>query len=149
MIFLSAAHCNGSKRYGNMKFVKLGMIDRSQNDQNVSIYNVVEIIEHPKYTPRTLENDIALLKLDKDVIFTEFTYPICLPTIQPEHSKAVVTGLGLTGRDHSQSQKLLKVVLEKFSKQECQNIFDTKNITNNMLCYGSHSEEKDSCGVRF
>ena len=47
------------------------MIERSQSDQNVLIYNVVEIIEHPKFIPRTLNNDIALLKLDRNVIFNE------------------------------------------------------------------------------
>lgn len=137
------------KSFGKIKFVKLGMIDRFQNDHNVQIFNVTDIIVHPRYNPSKFDNDIALLKLDSYVNLTEFIYPICLPTNQPDDFEAVVTGLGKTGNNHQQSQKLLKVVLEKFSKNECENIFRNKDITRNMLCYGSRSEKKDSCGVRL
>jgi len=125
------------------------MIDRSQNDSDVFIYNVEKVIKHNQYSPITNNNDIALLKLDSNVNFTEFIYPICLPTRQHDEPKVIATGLGKTGRNHAQSDKLLRVVLEKFSRQECQEIFRSKNITENMLCYGNRREERDSCGVRF
>lgn len=147
-IFILAAHCNDSKHNGMIKFVKLGMIDRLQNDNNVFIYNVTKVIKHPQYSPRTFDNDIALLKLENDVNFSEFIYPICLPTRQHNEPNVILTGLGKTGGSDEQSQKLMKVELRKFSNKECQEIIETINITRNMMCYGSRVEQKDSCGVR-
>ncbi|CAG9797974.1 unnamed protein product [Chironomus riparius] len=143
---LTAAHCNDSKHNGKIKFIKLGMIDRLQNDNNVFIYNVTKVIKHPQYSPRTFNNDIALLKLENDVNFSEFIYPICLPTRQHNEPNVILTGLGKTGGSDEQSQKLMKVELRKFSNKECQEIIETINITRNMMCYGSRVEQKDSCG---
>ena len=59
-----------------------------------------------------------------------------------------MTGFGDTGRGVL-SGKLLKVVLEKFSQPECN---DMNNGTFNeatMLCYGHRTERKDSCTVSF
>jgi len=124
------------------------MISRSQNDSDVFIYNVEKVIAHNKYSPRTFNNDIALLKLDSNVNFTEFIYPICLPTRQHDEPKVVVTGLGKTGRDNAQSEILLKVVLEKFSHRECQEKIRSREIDQaTMMCYGDHLERKDACGV--
>ncbi|XP_070509162.1 ovochymase-like [Chironomus tepperi] len=142
---LTAAHCKGNKVHGRVKFVKFGMIDRSQNDRNIPIYNVQNITVHHQYNPVSFDNDIALLKLDREVNFNEFIYPICLPTRQHDVPKAVATGLGRTGKEHQLSERLLKVVLEKFTQKECKDIITTRNITKNMLCYGSHSERRDSC----
>ncbi|XP_031337410.1 serine protease easter-like isoform X2 [Photinus pyralis] len=40
---------------------------------------VVETIAHEDYNPMNNFNDIALLRLEKDVGFTDFVKPICLP----------------------------------------------------------------------
>lgn len=126
------------------------MIDRGQNDTDVYTYNVVEKIVHPQYNRITYKNDIAIIKLDKLVKFSEYIYPICLPTIQHDEPKAIVTGFGTTGRDHTQSDKLLKVVLEKFSQKECQEKIKTKKIDSlTMMCYGERLERKDACRVRL
>ena len=124
------------------------MLDRSQNDNEVFRYDVIEIIPHPQYNPQTFNNDIALLKLSTNVEFSEFIYPICLPTKQHDELKVVMTGFGRTGGNHAQSQKLLKVGLEKFTHEECQEKIPTKEIDRaTMLCFGSHLESKDACGV--
>ena len=148
IIKFSAAHCNGNRAFGRIKFVKLGMIDRSQKDSDVFIYNVEKVIEHDEYSPITHNNDIALLKLERNVNFTEFIYPICLPIRQHDEPKVIVTGLGKTGRNDEQSDILLKIVLEKFSLRECQEKLRLREIDQaTMMCYGDHSNRKDACGV--
>ena len=66
-------------------------------------YNVVDRIIHSEYHPRTFDNDIALLTLDRDVEYNDFIHPICLPLHHEEVQKrtfggrsAVVAGWGAT-----------------------------------------------------
>ena len=49
-------------------------------------YRVVKIIIHPSYNDQTIDNDIALLELEKEIQFnsTDYhVYPICLPNADP------------------------------------------------------------------
>ena len=124
------------------------MLDRLQNDSDVFRYDVIEIIPYPQHNPRTYNNDIALLKLNTDVKFSEFIFPICLPTKQHDELKVTITEFGRTGDDHVKSEKLLKDELEKFSHEECQEQIPTKEIDRaTMLCFGSHFGKKDACRV--
>lgn len=43
-----------------------------------STFQVQEIIIYEQYEPRSLNNDIALLKLKSEVVFTNFVQPACL-----------------------------------------------------------------------
>jgi hypothetical protein len=124
------------------------MNDRSQTDDKVFTYGVEEIIGHSEYKIRTFNNDIALVKLDGIVKFTEFLYPACLPTSQPENEKALVTGFGRTGRDDASSDKLMKVFVEKYSQPDCQKVLKQIKIDgNSMICYGNKTHPGDSCQV--
>jgi len=130
------------------KFVKIGIISLSQsNDQKV--YKVIQKIVHPDYDRTTTSNDIALLKLNRNVDFNENVHPICLPTKQLDEPKAIVTGFGKTGSfDLKISDNLLKVTLEKFNNSECQDFYSDRSIDEKtMLCFGHHEEMKDSCQV--
>ncbi|XP_070509422.1 venom protease-like [Chironomus tepperi] len=143
---LTAAHCINPPHYGKVKYVKLGMNRRSQADAKVFIYGVEEIIVHPNFIQRSNNNDIALVKLNATVNFTEFLYPACLPTSQPQNAKAVVSGFGKTGRFDATSEELMKVIVDKFDHRDCQNTFRTVKIQrNSMLCYGNKTHRADSC----
>lgn len=141
---LTAAHCLYPRGYGGVKFVKLGMNSRLQNNNT---FNVKEIIQHPSYNPKKLINDIGLLKLDKIVPLSENVLPICLPQQFLTPEKAIASGFGKTGYGESSSRDLLKVTLERFTQEECQRPFAaTVAITNDsMICYGHHTERRDSC----
>ncbi|CRK87165.1 CLUMA_CG000973, isoform A, partial [Clunio marinus] len=144
---LTAAHCLYPRGYGAVKFVKMGIISRLQNDGNSHLFNVDQIFKHPEYDPKKLTNDIGLLKLDTFVPLSERILPICLPQLSLTPAKAVASGFGKTGATESASQDLLKVTLDRFSQEACQEPFGTRvTITNDsMICYGHHSESKDSC----
>lgn len=44
----------------------------------------VQIFEHPSYNPQTTNNDIALLKLESPVTFSDYVRPVCLATSSNE-----------------------------------------------------------------
>ena len=144
---LTAAHCLYPRGYGAVKFVKLGINSRTQNDSNSFTKNVKEIFQHSGYDPKKVDNDIGLVKLDSVVALSARVLPICLPQKQYAPGKAVASGFGKTSSSESASSDMLKVTLEKFTLEECQKPFG-KAVTINsdsMLCYGHHTEHKDSC----
>lgn len=54
---------------------------------------------HPTYNSNTMENDIALLRTDPIIDFTEHVIPVCLPTkpfIEYEDDIVLVSGYGHT-----------------------------------------------------
>ncbi len=63
--------------------LKMGVHDRTADAESArQIRGVSDLFVHPKYSPSTLENDIALVKLSAPVVFTDEVSPICLPTRQ-------------------------------------------------------------------
>lgn len=129
-----------------MKYVKLGMITRNDKE-NAVIYGINETIKHHNYNPRIFNDDIALIKLNSTVTFSSFINSICLPSRPSNHLKAIVTGFGVTGFNHVLSESLLEVTLEKFSEQECRRFYHSRFNEDSMLCYGHHSEMKNTCQV--
>ena len=139
-----------SRSTGPVKYVKLGMLRRLQDDNKVLIYDVEKIHKYSGYNPRTSDQDIGLLKLKGKVQFNEHIYPICLPTKQIDAENATVSGFGRTGRYDAQADNLLKVVLNRFTHEECQNIIRNRRIDRKtMLCYGSRTLRRDACRVRI
>ncbi|XP_070509425.1 venom protease-like [Chironomus tepperi] len=138
---LTAAHCTKN----NLTFVKVGMLSRLEDNANTAIYRISSIFVHPNYKSLIDNEDIALVRLQKNIKFNEHIYPICLPTKQDDHWKAIVTGFGNLGNG-MYSDKLMKVVVEKFDHDECKQLYEPKSIfQDTMLCYGDKRKSRDSC----
>lgn len=83
---LTAAHCIDVPR--TLVIVRLGELNLETDEDSDLQGNyadphrdilVDKTISHENYNKQTLENDIALVKLKHQIIFTEFVSPICLP----------------------------------------------------------------------
>ena len=74
--------------------VRLGEYDFDKQNANRQDFQVVKITMHEQYERKTFGNDIALLKLIKQVNFTSHVQPICLPASNTvlEGQSAYVTG---------------------------------------------------------
>ncbi|KAJ8723966.1 hypothetical protein PYW07_007946 [Mythimna separata] len=162
---LTAAHCVGF--LGNrlqLKGVVLGEHDiRQDPDCEMSddkeycaprIQNVPvgEVVAHPGYTPQSLTDDIALVRLARPANFSlPSVKPLCLPItrklqLEPLKGKdANVAGWGAT-EEGLQSPVLLKVELPITSPEECTQAYrGSVQVKQTQLCAGG-VKGKDSCG---
>jgi hypothetical protein len=75
--------------------VRLGEYDFTRsNETRVQNFEVVDIREHANFSFQTYENDIAILKMDRETPFNSYIWPVCLPPPGPnfENMTAIVTG---------------------------------------------------------
>ncbi|XP_070507428.1 serine protease easter-like [Chironomus tepperi] len=107
---------------------------------------IAEIIPHPQYNPndKSQFNDIALLRLEKDVQFSEFIKPICLPIdsrIRDDllvDQKLEVAGWGKSEKPSS-SSIILKSRVEGISTDHCNQYYsnEQRQINSyNHICAG-------------
>lgn len=109
------------------------------------------VIAHPGYTPETLRDDIALLRLSEPADFSLDTMkPICLPITSDlqrenlDNKSVVVAGWGVT-EEGMQSSVLMSVNLPVVSNQNCMKDYDNQvRIIDGQMCAGGE-KDKDSC----
>ncbi|KAL3286005.1 hypothetical protein HHI36_000519 [Cryptolaemus montrouzieri] len=166
---LTAAHCLRDKEHEGIRkltSIRLGEYNKDSDEDCIATADgkeclqtppidvgVEEIITHEQYDPEDVDsrNDIALVRLERDVKFTDYIKPICMPVSESERSKSyagdslTVAGWGLTENGTSSSIKL-KVVVPVKENSDCQNIYRyaSKDITEKQICAGGE-EGKDSC----
>jgi len=151
---LTAAHCVDGFDYTRYQVV-VGDYNRNDVDGDEQVYYATTAFHHPNWMrPTQLNNDVALIKLNKPVVFNKHVQPICLassddvPTVGKE---CYITGWGqyMVGRGGPPATILKQSPLKVVSQQECYNV-NTRNmgiqITNKMLCagYGPNSGKPNS-----
>lgn len=145
---LTAAHCYRKiPKSWTLSKVRLGEWDQRTNPDCQEIENevicnenyvevpVAEVIVHPNYTSfRAAQyNDIALLKLEHDVAYTNWIKPICLPidseirTMDVTSHTLEVAGFGLTETGFSSEVKK-KVFLDGILQAHCQRSFAARGV---------------------
>ncbi|XP_035891473.1 serine protease snake-like [Anopheles stephensi] len=145
---MTAAHCIESQRI----MVRLGELKEVDDEFGEPVDEwVVEIVKHPNYKPRTVYNDIALLKLANPVSFSFRVRPACLytePTV--ERAKAVAIGFGSTEAYGDGSKELLKVSLDLYTTPACAQYFQRnrrvpQGLRSTHLCAGYAAGGRDTC----
>lgn len=132
--------------------MRIGDITRHDNNHNTELFEIEKIIKYPDYQNSAVDDDIVLFKLDRDIEFTEFIRPICLPQTDDEPEKAIATGWGLVEAfSDRQSATLMKVNLDIFNETECQPHYKNNRKVKkgidyaSKVCAGSQTERKDTC----
>ncbi|XP_073831856.1 transmembrane protease serine 9-like [Musca autumnalis] len=117
---LTAAHCVASgsppvKKSPSSIIVKAGSTQLTRGGQ---MLRVAEIIVHPDYDDS--ENDIALVKLEKPLKFSETVKPIALAIEDPpEGASIVISGWGNVREGGLKSKDLLYTTLTAMSNEKC------------------------------
>uniref|UniRef100_A0A8C6F0M1 Peptidase S1 domain-containing protein n=1 Tax=Monodon monoceros TaxID=40151 RepID=A0A8C6F0M1_MONMO len=101
-----------------------------------------QVFEHPLWDLRTVQNDIALLKLATPVSLSRTVSAVCLPSANasfPAGSLCTTTGWGKTrynGESLKTPDKLQQATLPIVSNADCRKYWGSK-ITDVMICAGA------------
>ncbi|KAJ8721947.1 hypothetical protein PYW08_004349 [Mythimna loreyi] len=147
---LTAGHCLASAAVGPVKYVALGILNRSDPPELWRIYNVKRRIPHPEYKPPSKYNDIALLETDTKIIFDRQVLPACLHATGEADEQLYATGWGALGHRKELADTLQKVLIWRFEADECSKYYPPhrhlKNGYNHstQMCYGDKNG-RDTC----
>ncbi|KAJ7319774.1 hypothetical protein JRQ81_019285 [Phrynocephalus forsythii] len=146
---VTAAHCLDLVRRKALK-IRLGehRIDLEEGSEQER--RVAEIIIHEKYSPTSVDNDIALMRLASPVNFTDYVVPICLASqrfaakVLHYVEYSTVSGWGRLLEGGATSSTLMHMQVPRMHKAEC--VRHTNfNITDNMFCAGYLNGSRDAC----
>jgi len=145
---LTAMHCVKSGTVSATSVtVTIGEHDTRYTNEAIAVQTILasEVIERSDYNEASITNDIAILRLSRDVILNENVVPACLPTDTTKTyagQSAIVSGWGTTSSGGSVSPVLKEttVLIVSSSDPTC-----TKygSITNEKMC--AYTAGTDSC----
>lgn len=151
---LTAAHCYVELNGVFPSFVRLGdqNLVRTDDGAKPRDVDIERFIRHESFVRKQgLYNDIALIKMREEVRFTNFIRPACLyDRMEVDADQAIATGFGLTEDHGDKSDELLKVSLNIYGNQVCQQGYANsrqlrKGIMESQLCAGSVAGGQDTC----
>lgn len=133
--------------------VSSGDYERFRSEGTEVILKVVKTFKHPNYEGRTVDNDIALLRLETPAPFTDYIIPVCLPgramaerVLHLNGTVTVVTGWGKEDLDSTKFSSALNVIkVPLVSHSMCSRQMFPHNISNNVLCAGVLGQKIDAC----
>ncbi|XP_027650737.1 coagulation factor XI isoform X3 [Falco peregrinus] len=145
---LTAAHCVMSLENPNIWRVYAGILKQSEINEDTPFFKVEEIIVHPQYKYAQTGYDIALMKLDKPMNFTDLQLPICLPS--KEDANILYTDCWVIGWGYRKEKGRVEDILQKatvplMSREECQARYRKHRIGDKVICAGYDEGGRDAC----
>ncbi|KAM5281194.1 transmembrane protease serine 2 [Ctenodactylus gundi] len=112
-------------------------------------HRVEKVISHPSYDPKTKNNDLALLKLQTPLAFSDRVKPVCLPnpglSLEPDQ-QCWISGWGATYEKGKTSDVLNAAMVPLIERSRCNNKYVYNDlITPAMICAGYLQGTVDSC----
>ncbi|XP_043584054.1 trypsin-4-like [Bombus pyrosoma] len=143
---VTAAHCVQSPLVRFFS-IKAGTSDLTED--NATVVTAVEIITHESYDRSIADYDIALIRLEKRLVYSSRVKPILLAPIADHYtagSNAMVTGWGVLRNNGPLTTRLRKVQVPLVSSAQCSRLYITRPITRRMICAGYvNTGGKDAC----
>ncbi|XP_043283176.1 transmembrane protease serine 9-like [Venturia canescens] len=127
---LTAAHCIvGSSNHGIVV-----VVGTNQLSQGGDSYQSDFVLAHPEYTPSIFANDVGLVRVSKDIVFSEKVQPVKLPSVDvtKENYPAVLSGWGSIRLGSSLPDNLQHIDLKIISQKECNRYHDV--VTSTHVC---------------
>ncbi len=93
---ITAAHCVERYDIKNMVVIA-GCNSLGEKPQSYNIYKVTGVILNPEYDRENILNDIAVIKLDRNVEFSSKISTVCLPSSIENSMDVIDKDVVLTG----------------------------------------------------
>jgi secreted trypsin-like serine protease len=146
---LTAAHCVPKKttvhvHLGSYKFNDL-------TEPGRVMFKTTVFKKHENFDPNTLRNDLALIKLPKNVIFTDKIKPARLPWDLSGPligQRVVVTGWGKTGDNEMMASMLQMETIVVISNEVCSQFYE-ENIFESDLCTIGSGEQNNNNYLKY
>uniref|UniRef100_A0A8D0HZ25 Coagulation factor XI n=2 Tax=Sus scrofa TaxID=9823 RepID=A0A8D0HZ25_PIG len=145
---LTAAHCFNEVESPRILRVYSGILNQSEIKEDTFFFGVQEVIIHDQFEAAETGYDIALLKLETTINYTDSQRPICLPSKGDRnvmYTDCWVTGWGYTKLRDKIQNTLQKAKIPLVTNEECQAGYRSHKITNKMICAGYKEGGKDAC----
>uniref|UniRef100_A0A3Q3EYV6 Serine protease 56 n=1 Tax=Kryptolebias marmoratus TaxID=37003 RepID=A0A3Q3EYV6_KRYMA len=141
---VTAAHCFAGESYWT---AVVGEFDITKTDPDEQVLKVNRIIPHPKFNPKTFNNDIALVELTSPVVLSQHVTPVCLPygMDPPTGSPCLVAGWGSLYEDGPSADVVMEAKVPLLPQSTCKSTLGKELLTNTMFCAGYLSGGIDSC----
>jgi len=147
---MTASHCMSGETPAILSVV-IG--DHTRNDAANSVRKTLDvqaIFMHENYNTRTLQNDIALIKVTAPISFNENIQPVCAPDPMDLHvyQKTVCSGWGtLTSGGACCPQTLMYVSMNITTNAFCDAAYPRDTISPDMICASDNigGTQRDSC----
>nr|XP_019591746.1 PREDICTED: plasma kallikrein isoform X2 [Rhinolophus sinicus] len=145
---ITAAHCFDELPFSDIWRIYAGILNLSEITKETPFSKIKEIIIHQNYNISETAHDIALIKLEAPLNYTEFQKPICLPS--KDDTNAIYTNCWVTGWGYTKERGEIENTLQKaniplVTNEECQKRYRGYEITKQMICAGYKEGGKDAC----
>lgn len=141
---LTAAHCVRKKLFIRLGEHNLEVIEGSEIEFRVDL-----AIKHPKYDKRTVDNDVAMLRLPQEVSPSTYIGYACLPLSYqqlPKTHQCTIIGWGKRrNTDEAGTSLLHEAEVPIISNEDCKQVYFDYTITKNMFCAGHKRGRIDTC----
>ncbi|KFB42205.1 AGAP006120-PA-like protein [Anopheles sinensis] len=141
---LTAAHCVRKRL-----FVRLGEHNLQQADGTEIEFRVELSIKHPRYDKKTVDNDVALLKLPREVEPSNFIGYACLPmryqALPTGHTCTIIGWGKKRHNDEAGTDILHEAEVPIVPNERCRAVYHDYTITKNMFCAGHKRGRIDTC----
>ncbi|XP_054741883.1 trypsin-1 [Anastrepha obliqua] len=142
---LTAAHCTDGKNAQQLK-VRIGSSEASNGGQ---LLRVKDIVQHEKFNFSNVDYDFSLLRLEKEIQFSENKKSVKLPEESNEFMDGdicYVTGWGNTQNASESRQWLRQAEVPLFNQDLCSEKYKKfGGVTERMICAGYLEGGKDAC----
>ncbi|CAH2097987.1 unnamed protein product [Euphydryas editha] len=113
----------------------------------------LEVYFHPSYNPRTLKNNIAIIRLRRHLYFNHHRIPKIIDISYNEHgfaptSEVLVLGWGVTKMSQTMSYEpvfLNRKFLPIYPNVFCKEVYGDKFISTTMFCAGTFTTGEGAC----
>ncbi|XP_013161445.1 PREDICTED: trypsin-like isoform X2 [Papilio xuthus] len=152
---MTAAHCM-QLQYNNRffrEYVKMLTVRVGSNNATAGgrVYRVTDIFFHPNYKPNTLEFNVAVVKLHKNITIKSDRNVDVIghsrEKLIPTDTEVTFLGWGsVWGHGSIEEQVLLqKVVLPVYDLSDCQEVYGKDLVTRTNFCAGYITVRKNVC----